>query len=310
MSKEIGSDSGKSGIAVTQISIQFTRFSTFYSPLILTIAGGWLKAEGLEPVHSVAAPGSSAIAALLDGSVQVAQSAASQAFGPLEKGRQPTVMHFAQINEMDGFWLTARGADPDFAWSKLAGKEVLVDHGGQPLAMFKYACHRSGLDFGSLTAVDTGTTDEMVQAFRDGRGDYIHLQGPAPQQLEHEGHGHVVASLGEAIGPCAFSSLAATREWLAGDMAKAFMRAYRRARASLRETPAAEIARIEQDFFPGVDPQVLSATIAAYQKLGCWSAHAEITRPAFEATLDIFQHAGLISARHPYDAVIAAPPEG
>jgi len=34
----------------------------------------------------------------------------------------------------------------------------------------------------------------------------------------------------------------------------------------------------------------------------------EITRPAFEATLDIFQHAGLITKRHPYDAVVAAPP--
>jgi hypothetical protein len=36
--------------------------------------------------------------------------------------------------------------------------------------------------------------------------------------------------------------------------------------------------------------------------------HVEITRPAFEATLDIFQHAGLITKRHPYEAVVAAPP--
>ena len=27
--------------------------------------------------------------------------------------------------------------------------------------------------------------------------------------------GHIVASVGQAIGPCAFSSLATTREWLA-----------------------------------------------------------------------------------------------
>jgi hypothetical protein len=29
-----------------EISIQFTRFSAFYSPLIATIAGGFLQAEG------------------------------------------------------------------------------------------------------------------------------------------------------------------------------------------------------------------------------------------------------------------------
>ena len=54
----------------------------------------------------------------------------------------------------------------------------------------------------------------MIEAFKRGEGDYIHLQGPAPQQLEHDGHGHIVTALGDAIGPCAFSSLAATRDWL------------------------------------------------------------------------------------------------
>ena len=51
----------------------------------------------------------------------------------------------------------------------------------------------------------------MVAAFRSGAGDYVHLQGPAPQQLEADGVGHVVASVGEAIGPVAFSSLCARR---------------------------------------------------------------------------------------------------
>ena len=81
-----------------QISIQFTRFSAFYSPLIATIAGGFLQAEGLRPSHSVASPGTSAIEGLVKGTVQVAQSAPSQGFGPLEKGQRPPVMHFAQIN--------------------------------------------------------------------------------------------------------------------------------------------------------------------------------------------------------------------
>jgi hypothetical protein len=36
------------------INIQFTRFSAFYSPLIATIAGGFLREEGLVPHHSIA----------------------------------------------------------------------------------------------------------------------------------------------------------------------------------------------------------------------------------------------------------------
>jgi NitT/TauT family transport system substrate-binding protein len=244
----------------------------------------------------------------VNGTVHVCQSAPSQGFGPLEKGQTAPAVHFAQINEKDGFFLTGRVADPGFTWDKLAGKRVLVDHGGQPLAMFKYACHRRGLDFAAIKAVDL-PSDQMDQAFRKGEGDYIHQQGPAPQQLEHDRVGHVVASVGEAIGPCAFSSLAARREWLGTDMARRFMRAYRKARTWIIATPAATIAEAEASFFPDIDRSVLTATLAYYQKLGCWTPHVEITRPAFEVALDVFMHSRLITKRHRYEDVVAPPPD-
>jgi NitT/TauT family transport system substrate-binding protein len=232
------------------IAIEFTRFSAFYSPLIATIAGGFLSEEGLRPKHSVAPPGKSAIEALMSGAAHVAQSAPSQGFGPLERGQRPPALHFAQINEKDGFFLTARTADPSFTWDRLKGR----------------------------------------------RG-------------EHDRAGAIVASVGDAIGACAFSSLAATREWLRTDTARRFMRAYRKARAWLIATPAATVAETEASFFPGIDRAVLAATIAAYQKLGCWTPHVEITRPAFEATLEVFRHATLITKHHAYEDVVASPPD-
>jgi NitT/TauT family transport system substrate-binding protein len=292
-----------------EINIQFTRFSAFYSPLIATIAGGFLAQEGLTPRHSVAPPGKSAIEGVVAGTVQVCQSAPSQGFGPLEKGQAPPAVHFAQINEMDGFFLTGRAAEPGFTWDRLKGKRVLVDHGGQPLAMFRFACHKRGLDYAAIHAVNL-PSGEMDAAFRKGEGDYIHQQGPAPQQLEHDRVGHVVASVGQAIGPVAFSSLAATRAWLRTDMARRFMRAYRKARQWLLATPAAEVAKAEASFFPEIYPAVLTATIGYYQKLGCWTPHVEITRPAFEVALDVFEHAGLITKRHRYEDVISPPPTG
>jgi NitT/TauT family transport system substrate-binding protein len=292
-----------------EINIQFTRFSAFYSPLIATIAGGFLVQEGLTPRHSVAPPGKSAIEGVVAGTVHVCQSAPSQGFGPLEKGQPPAAVHFAQINEMDGFFLTGRAAEPGFTWDRLKGKRVLVDHGGQPLAMFRYACHRRGLDYATIVAVHV-TSEGMDEAFRRGDGDYVHQQGPAPQQLEHDRVGHVVASVGQAIGPVAFSSLAATRTWLQTDMAPRFMRAYRKARAWLLATPAADVARAEAAFFPEIHPAVLTSTIGYYQKLGCWTPHVEITRPAFEVALDVFQHSGLITKRHRYEDVVAPPPAG
>ena len=58
------------------ISIEFTRFSAFYSPLIATFAGGFLQEEGFEVKHAISQPGKSALTGLVDGSVHVAQNAA------------------------------------------------------------------------------------------------------------------------------------------------------------------------------------------------------------------------------------------
>ena len=93
-------------------------------------------------------------------------------------------------------------------------------------------------------------------------------------------------------------------------MAKRFMRAYRKARAWIVNTPPATIAAAEAPFFPEINRAVLTATLTYYQKLGCWTPHVEITHPAFEVALDVFQHAGLITKRHAYEDVVAAPPAG
>jgi NitT/TauT family transport system substrate-binding protein len=291
-----------------KLHIQFTLFSAFYSPLISTMSGGFLKAEGLDASYSVAPPGVSAIKALEDGVAQVIQSAPSQGFTSLDKGETPTAVHFAQINEMDGFFITAREADAGFEWRKLEGADVVMFGGGQPLAMFKYACHKAGVDFDKINAITPGGAADIDKAFRDGKGAYVQQQGPFPQQLEADGVGHVVAQVGPKIGPNAFSSLASTREWLATDQAKAFMRAYRKTRQYMSDTPAAEIAKAEKSYFPNTDEAVLAKCIETYQQLGCWTPHAEITKPAFEVALDVFEHFGTLKKRYAYEQVCALPP--
>ena len=47
---------------------------------------------------------------------------------------------------------------------------------------------------------------------------------------------------------------------------------------------------------------------ATYQALGCWTPHVEITRPAYEVTLDVFEHFGTLKERYAYEQVCALPP--
>jgi NitT/TauT family transport system substrate-binding protein len=293
-----------------KIRIQFTLFSAFYSPLISTMSGGFLKAEGLDPEWSVSPPGVSALAALKSGEAHVVQSALSQGFASLDQGKTPEAVHFAQVNEMDGFFLTGREEDEGFDWKKLEGAEVVMFKAGQPNVMFRYACYKAGIDYSKIKPITPGGADDIDRAFRAGQGQYVQQQGPYPQQLQADGVGHVVSQVGRKIGTCGFSSLAATREWLKTDMARAFMRAYRKTRVYMTKTPAAEIARAEKAYFPDIDEKVLAGCIASYQRLGCWTPHVEITQAAYEKTLDIFEYAGQLKRRYSYEMVCAAPPGG
>ncbi|MFW2374218.1 MAG: ABC transporter substrate-binding protein, partial [Gammaproteobacteria bacterium] len=221
------------------------------------------------------------------------------------------IVHFAQINKRDGFFIAGKEQDDHFSWQKLCGKRVLVDHFFQPLAMFKYALHKQGIDYSSIEVIDAGDVDAIEQAFRNGEADYVHMQGPAPQQLEYEGLGHVVAAVGDVIGDVAFSSLCASPEWLQTDEARAFMQAYREAQRYVLQAPAEDIAAAEREagFFPSIHPEVLQQTIAAYQALGCWSNDVRISQQSYENLLDVFSFAGAIHERHAYEQAIVQPPE-
>ena len=293
---------------MASIRIQFTRFSAFYSPLIATVAGGFLENEGLEGTLSVAEHGVSALEALLRGDVDLVQSAPSQAFASDEKGEMPPAVHFAQINNTDGFFIAGRKANSNFTLQDLKGKRVIVDHGGQPLHMFNYACHKVGLKLSDFEAIDAGSADDMVTAFKGGEGDYVHLQGPAPQQLEFEGSGVVVGRLGDWVGPCAFSSLASRSDWLETNEAVAFMRAFRAARQWVNQTPALHVANSEIAYFPGISVEALTEAIVAYQALGCWSGQVEIVSEEIAASVEVFKLGGAVAGDVDPSFVAVRPP--
>src|SRR5215831_10462631 len=279
------------------IGIMASRHSAFYSPLLSTIAAGFLREEGFESTYEVLAPGGNVQELIRNGKIDIAQSAVSSSWARLEKNEGGLAVHFAQINQRDGFFLSGRSPDQSFDWKRLEGASLLADHGPQPLFMLKYAVHLNGADWSKIKVIDAGGVDEIDAAFRNSLGDYVHQQGPAPQQLEREGIGYIVASVGEAMPPVAFSSLIASREFLNTDAAKAFIRAYARARYWVNQAPAEEVADREAELFPQTDREALTRTIARYQAMGCWDGGLAITRERYEQALNVFLHSGKLSRR-------------
>lgn len=292
----------------TKIRIMVSRHSAFYSPLIATIAGGFLAEEGLGATYATLPPGGRSHPLLQEGEVDVMQSAPGSNWGPMERGETDLPVHFALINRRDGFFLAGRRPEPDFTWKYLEGRTLLADHGKQPLLMLQYAAKEQGVNWANIDVVDAGSVDEIDAAFRGGRGDYVHQQGPAPQQLQADGIGQVVASVGAAMPEVAFSTLMATKEFLATDAARAFMRAYAKSREWVQRADPREIAEKEAQYFEGLKAEAVAAAIGAYQKLGCWTGDLEVTPNLYEQALNVFEYGDAITCRHPAEAVVVEPP--
>ena len=287
-----------------QLRIMVYRHSVFYSPLIATIAGGFLEDEGLDAAYFQKPPQRNQYDMFRDGEINIMQAAVSTSWDPLSKGVRDIPVHFAQINQRDGFFLTERGAPQGFEWKELEGASLIADHAQQPFAMLKYGLHRKGVDLSRVRLINAGAPESMEKAFREGQGDFIHLQGPAPQQLEQDGVGKVVAALADAVPLVAFSSLMATREFLQTPEAAAFKRAYLRSLRFVIQSPAREIADLEAPFFAGVPVETLASAISRYQQLGTWRSDLNITREQYEVVMDIFIFAGTFKERYAYEEVV------
>jgi NitT/TauT family transport system substrate-binding protein len=293
---------------MAQIKIMVSRHSAFYSPVIALLAKGFLDKEGLSGTYQVLPAGASIIEEVTSGRMELGQAAVSLSWRDLETADKPSVAQFAQINTFDGFFIAAREADSNFTWDKLKNGKFMYVHGGQPEAMLRYGAFRMGLDLDEVQGISKPTTKDMVNSWRKWEGDFFHEQGSYPQQLEHERCAHIVASVGDAVGPVAFSSLICRWEWLETDEAKRFSNAYRASREWVNTLDPEEIAQAESSFFPDHSAEAVAKAIRTYQQMGTWSGDIAIPKNLYENALNVFEHSNLISQRHPYEKVVVPPP--
>jgi len=278
------------------IRIMASRHSAFYSPLLCCIR--FLRDEGREVTYSVLGADQRSYALIRDGAVDIVQSAVSSNWKPRERGVEPLPVHFAQINQRDGFFLVGRQPESAFDWKQLEGRTLLADHGLQPLLMLKYAVRHNGADWTKIKVIDAGTPEKMEAAFASGAADYVHLQQPVA-------FGEVAVSVGASMPEVAFSSLCCSRAYQKNEAYRVFLKVYERARAWVRTASAEEVAAAESSFFPGISPEILTAAIRGYQALGCWDGGIQIPRDLYEQALNVFQAAGEITWRHRYEEVVA-----
>ena len=282
--------------------------SLFYTPIYVSVAGGFLETEGLDVSFATCPPQfPHPLSALNQDAADIAQSGIMRSIIASDWGAETVPMHLAKINARDGFFVLGRGPERGFRWETLRGATVIpVGFSPMPWASFRYALRANGVEPTELELIPGLTLTEATDAFRGGQGDFIHLPQPAAEQLVADGIGHVAVALGQANGHIAYSSFAATNRFIEArpEAVHRFVRGFARGLEWLAANDAPAVATAVAPFFPEVADELIVSSVERYKAQDTWPTNPLLDRPEYEALQDILVAAGLVRERQPYDKIV------
>ena len=280
--------------------------SIFYAPLPVAIRGGHFAAEGVEVDPETPALAAGTVDALQSGVADISLSGIMRSFQLVDRGG-PRLVHFAAVNDRNGFFLLSREPRPRFGWPDVAGRTI-ISFGGAPTPWLcmQTVLRRHGVDPARVTFRRDLSTPDAISAFKARQGDFIEHGPPVIDQLMADGTGHLVASMGEATGPVPFSSLMATPETLTKqrDVLIRFVRGLYRAQRWMAASTAQEIAAVVAPVFGDIEPAVRVAAIERYLRQSTWATDPVLTRAGYETLQEILLSAGFIKKPHPFESLI------
>lgn len=282
--------------------------SVFYTPIYVSVAGGFFEKEGLDVDFKTCPPEfAHPLSALNRGGADIAQSGIMRSIISSDWGAETVPMHFAKINSRDGFFVLSRTNQEPFLWESLKGAKLIpVGFSPMPWASLQFALRRHGVEPDELDLVTGLSFDDGISAFREGHAEYIHVPQPAAELLLDDGIGHVAAALGPENGHLAYSSFAATNQFLDSqpETVQRFTIGFANALEWLAANNAQEVGQAIASFFPEVRLELVVKSVARLKAQDNWPTDPVLAQPEYENLHDILVAAGLAKERQPYSKVV------
>lgn len=282
--------------------------SVFYAPQYVALALGFFEEEGLSIELSTAWGAHNGMAALLSGSVDIGFFGPEATIYVYQQGAPDPVVGFLQLTQRDGSFLMARGEVDSFQWEDVRGRLIVgARKGGVPQMVLEWVLRQHGIepfrDVGIITHLEFPAA---AGAFEGGLGDYVAQFDPALTQLERNGTGTIVASLGAEAGEIAYTVYHARRSYLQRnpDIIERFTRAIYRGQQWVHSHTPVEIAEVVAPFFAGIDFDVLVQAIERYRSIDAWTTSPHISPAAFDMLQRVMMAAGELAAPVPFDAIM------
>lgn len=291
-----------------KVKVAEVAHTIFYTPQYVAIEKGFFKEEGLD-VELILTPGADKVtAAVLSKDANIGLSGSEATIYVYNGGEKNYLKTFAQLTQKDGSFIVSRTKEKNFTLDNLKGKTIIGGRiGGMPEMTLEWVLKEHGIDPEKDVNIDTSVTfAAMGSAFMGGTGDYVSLFEPTALEVEKQGYGYVVASLGNLGGNVPYTSYSAQKSYIKDnkDVIEKFEKVIQKSLDYVHKTKSSQIAKDIQNQFPDTSLKDLAEVIDRYKKINAWPKTTDFKKESWNHLQDIMISANQLDKKVPYKTLI------
>ena len=289
---------------MTEITLAEVTHSIFYAPQYVAIEKGYFEELGIDVELILTSGADKVTAAVLSGDADIGFCGSEGTIYVYNGGEKDYLKTFAQLTQKDGSFLVSRKKINDFSLEDLEGKTVLGGRaGGMPEMTLEYALKENGIDPKKDVKIDTSIDfAAMGGAFIGGEGDFVTLFEPNALEIEKEGYGYVVASIGELGGIVPYTSYSARISFINEnkELIENFIKAIQKGIDYVHNHTDEEVAKAIVNQFPDTSLEDIAKVVKRYRDINAWPKTTEFSEDSFNHLQEIMIDYGAIDEKVPY----------
>lgn len=300
---------------LTNITVAEVTHSLFYAPQYIAINKGYFKDEGLN-VNVITTPGADkTMAALLSKEAQIGLMGPEATVYVYNGGEKNYAVNFAQLTQKDGSFLLGREKIDNFTYDMLKGKTLIGGRkGGMPEMTLEYVLKNQGLtvtrngeDLNADVNIRTDVNfDVMAGVFTAGQSDYVTLFEPSASQVERNGIGHIVASIGESSGVVPYTCYSSLKDYLSdnSETINKFTRAIKKGLEFVYSASMDELVAALSPSFVSSDNEEMTRVMTNYLNIQAWPTSLELKEENYNRLIEIVTMAGELDKPAPFENIV------
>ena len=290
-----------------KIKVAEVAHSVFYAPQYVADKLGYFKEEGLDVEIILTSGADKVTAAVLSGDVEIGFCGSEATIYVYNGGEKDYLVNFSALTRKDGSFLVSRNKQDNFKLTDLEGKYIIGGRlGGMPEMTLEYALKQNGIDISKLDIDTSIAFASMEGAFIGGTGDYVTLFEPNATNVEKEGLGYVVASIGELGGVVPYTAYNARKSYIENNpkVIEGFTKAIQKGLDYVHNNSDEDVAKLLVDYFPNSSLNDLTNIIKRYRSIDAWYHTTTIEEKDFIHIEEIMEEAKELDKRVPYDKLV------